>query len=152
MSVLINPNTMTTDDDYDQLAAYFEVIHLKFNTMRNFRNYDVWSDGVDFSIDVYKMTEGFPKKETYALSDQMQRAAVSIPSNVAEGCSRRSENEFAHYLEISLGSAYEVETQMEIAVRLGYVSKPLFEKSIETVQSIEKRLTSLINNVRPANY
>ncbi|MBR0178420.1 MAG: four helix bundle protein [Bacteroidales bacterium] len=120
--------------------------------MRNFRNYDVWSDGVDFSIDVYKITEQFPKKETYALSDQLQRAAVSIPSNVAEGCSRRSANEFAHFLEISLGSAYEVETQMEIAVRLGYVTKEQFLKSINDVQSIEKRLTSLINNVRPVNY
>jgi four helix bundle protein len=52
--------------------------------MRNFKNYDVWTDGVDFCVVVYKMTEQFPKKETYALSDQMQRAAVSIPSNVAE--------------------------------------------------------------------
>lgn len=120
--------------------------------MRNFRNYDVWSDGVDFSIEIYSLTENFPKKETYALSDQLQRASVSIPSNVAEGCSRRSENEFAHYLEISLGSAYEVETQLEIAVRLKYISKEQYDAANKAVQSIEKRLTSLINNIRPANY
>lgn len=120
--------------------------------MRNFRNYDVWSDGVDFSIEIYNLTENFPKKETYALSDQLQRASVSIPSNVAEGCSRRSANEFAHFLEISLGSAYEVETQLEIAVRLKYITKEQYDKANMAVQSIEKRLTSLINNIHPANY
>ena len=119
--------------------------------MRNFRNYDVWTDGVDFCVQVYKMTEQFPKKETYALSDQLQRAAVSIPSNVAEGCSRRSEKEFGRFLEISLGSAYEVETQMEIAARLGYVTRDQYDKSIESVQSIEKRLSSVINNIKPTN-
>ena len=117
--------------------------------MRNFRNYDVWVDGVDFSIDIYKMTENFPKKETYALSDQMQRAAVSIPSNIAEGCSRRSSKEFAHFLEVSLGSSYEIETQLEIAVRLGYVKESDFKKAIEDVQSIEKRVTGLIQTIRP---
>ena len=120
--------------------------------MRNFRKYDVWSDGVDFSIEVYKMTERFPKRETYALSDQMQRAAVSIPSNVAEGCSRRSEKEFGHFLEISLGSAYEIETQMEIAVRLGYITNEQFKESSESVQSIEKRLSSMINSIQPTSF
>ena len=117
--------------------------------MRNFRNYDVWTAGVDFSAHVYELTEKFPKKELYALCDQLQRASVSIPSNIAEGCSRRSQNEFAHYLEISLGSSYEVETQMEIALKLKYVTMEQYNSIIEEVQSIEKRLTSLINTVRP---
>ncbi len=117
--------------------------------MRNFRNYDVWNAGVDFSVHVYELTEKFPRKELYALCDQLQRASVSIPSNIAEGCSRRSQNEFAHFLEISLGSSYEVETQMEIARRLKYVKEEQFEDIITEVQSIEKRLTSLINTVRP---
>ena len=117
--------------------------------MRNFRNYDVWSDGVDFSVDIYKITENFPKKETYALCDQMQRAAVSIPSNIAEGCSRKSVNEFAHFLEFSLGSSYEVETQLEIAVRLGYVTKDDFDKALEKVKKKKKRVTGLIQTIRP---
>ena len=117
--------------------------------MRNFRNYDVWSDGFEFSVDIYKITENFPKKETYAICDQMQRAAVSIPSNIAEGCPRKSVNEFAHFLEFSLGSSYEVETQLEIAARLGYVRKDDFDKAIEKVQSIEKRVTGLIQTIRP---
>ena len=119
--------------------------------MRDFRNYDIWVDGVDFSVAIYEMTIEFPKKETYALCDQMQRASVSIPSNIAEGCSRRSSAEFAHYLEISLGSCYEIETQLEIAVRIKYISETQYSQSIEKVQSIEKRLTSLINTIRPAN-
>ena len=119
--------------------------------MRNFRNYDVWNAGVDFSVHVYELTEQFPRKELYALCDQLQRASVSIPSNIAEGCSRRSQNEFARYLEISLGSSYEVETQMEIAVRLGYITQEQFKKSLNSVQSIEKRLSSVINNIKPTN-
>lgn len=116
--------------------------------MRNFRNYGVWKDGVEFSAHVYDLTEQFPKKEMYALCDQLQRASVSIPSNVAEGCSRRSQNEFAHYLDISLGSSYEIETQMEIAHILKYVSDKQYDDIIEKVQSIEKKLTNLINTIR----
>lgn len=116
--------------------------------MKNFRNYEVWKDGVAFSAQVYQLTEQFPKKEMHALCDQLQRASVSIPSNVAEGCSRRSQNEFAHYLEISLGSSYEIETQMEIAHILKYVTDEQYDDIIEKVQSIEKKLTNLINTIR----
>ena len=116
--------------------------------MRNFRNYEVWKDGVEFSAQVYQLTEQFPKKEMYALCDQLQRASVSIPSNVAEGCSRKSQNEFAHFLEISLGSSYEIETQMEIAHILKYVTDNQYENTLEKVQSIEKKLTNLINTIR----
>ena len=116
--------------------------------MKNFRNYEVWKDGVAFSAQVYQLTEQFPKKEMYALCDQLQRASVSIPSNVAEECSRRSQNEFAHYLEISLGSSYEIETQMEIAHILKYVTDEQYDDIIEKVQSIEKKLTNLINTIR----
>ena len=116
--------------------------------MRNFRNYEVWKDGVEFSALVYQLTEQFPKKEMYALCDQLQRASVSIPSNVAEGCSRRSQAEFAHFLEVSLGSSYEIETQMEIAHILKYVSDKQYNNTIEKVQSIEKKLTNLINTIR----
>ena len=97
--------------------------------MRDFRNYDVWVDAVDYSVFVYEMTNEFPKKETYALCDQLQRASVSVPSNIAEGCSRRSANEFAHYLEISLGSCYEVDqiTWEKVGMRIRH----LYEKTIQ---------------------
>ena len=116
--------------------------------MRNFRNYDVWIDGVDFSVDIYKITENFPKKETYALCDQMQRAAVSIPSNIAEGCSRKSVNEFAHFLEFSLGSSYEVETQLLISKNIGYINLNIYEQLHDEIISIEKQLAGFISAVR----
>ena len=65
--------------------------------MRNFRNYDIWKNGMDIADMIYSLTDSFPKYETYSLSDQLRRAAVSIPSNIAEGSSRTSEAEFSHF-------------------------------------------------------
>ena len=91
--------------------------------MRNFRNYDIWKNGLDIADRVYSLTDGFPKYETYGLADQLRRASVSIASNIAEGSSRISEIEFARYLEYSIGSCFEVETQLEIAKRREYISE-----------------------------
>ena len=78
----------------------------------------------------------------------MRRAAISIPSNIAEGSSRASENDFARFLEISLGSAYETETQLEILYSMNYISENTYVKLISNIQSIEKRLSSLIIKIR----
>ena len=116
--------------------------------MRDFRKYEVWQDGVSLSSDIYRLTESFPKQEAYALANQLQRAVVSIPSNIAEGSSRESEADFARFLEIALGSAYEVETQISIAHNLSYINQVQFDEILVKVQSIEKRLTSFINMLR----
>ena len=116
--------------------------------MRNFREYANWQKAIDFCVDVYKMTESFPKKETYALSDQLQRAAVSIPSNIAEGSSRKSQLEFAHFLEISLGSSFEVETQLLIAQKIGYISEEKYEEMFSKVDEIEKITNAIITKIR----
>lgn len=116
--------------------------------MRNFREYKVWKDAIDLSIEVYRLTENFPKHEVYALANQLQRAIVSIPSNIAEGSAKQSELDFAHFLEFALGSAYEAETQLQIAVKLGYVQQNEHDSVIMKLQSIEKRLSSLINKLR----
>lgn len=116
--------------------------------MRDFRKYEIWQDGVSLSTDIYRLTESFPKQETYALANQLQRAVVSIPSNIAEGSSRESEADFARFLEIALGSAYEVETQISIAYNLSYINQVRFDEILVEVQSIEKRLTSFINMLR----
>ena len=113
--------------------------------MRDFRKYDVWQDGINLSTEIYNLTGTFPKHETYALTNQLQRAVVSIPSNIAEGASRESEVDFARFLEIALGSTYEVETQIHIAHNLSYINKEQSDYFIQKLQSIEKRLTSLIN-------
>jgi four helix bundle protein len=89
--------------------------------MRNFREFDIWKSAVKLAKDAYSITGVFPSSEKYGLASQIQRAAVSIASNIAEGSSRHSEIDFARSLEISLGSSFELETQMIIAKELGFV-------------------------------
>lgn len=88
---------------------------------RNFRNYKVWQDAVGFATKVYKVTAEMPWFEKKGLCDQLQRAVVSISSNIAEGAAKPSDIEFAHFLDMSLGSAFEVETQLLIAKNVGYI-------------------------------
>ena len=111
--------------------------------MRNFKNYDVWTDGVDFCVEVYKMTEQFPKKETYALSDQLRRAVVSVPSNIAEGSGRFSNKEKIHFVEIAYGSLAETLCQLDIAHDLGYISDQVFTEEKERIDIIGKQLSGL---------
>lgn len=84
-------------------------------TIRNFRDLDVWKTGKDIVIDVYRTTKQFPRDEEYGLRAQMRRAAVSIPSNVAEGFNRIHNKQFRQYLYIALGSCAELETQIEVS-------------------------------------
>ena len=97
----------------------------------------------------YKVTGVFPKSEIYALSAQLNRAGVSIASNIAEGASRDSEKDFAHFLEMSLGSSFEVETQLLIAKSLGYDKGGIINELLEKIQRIEKQLNQLIRKIRP---
>lgn len=82
---------------------------------------EAWKQSIEFVVMIYKLTETFPKNETYGLASQLQRAAVSIPSNIAEGCARSSTKETARFLDIAIGSIAEVETQLIIAQKLGYI-------------------------------
>lgn len=116
--------------------------------MRNFRNYDFWQDAKRLAKEVYILTINFPQKEQYALCDQLSRAVVSIPSNIAEGAGRESEADFAHFLDIAIGSSYEVETQIDIAFDLGYITKEQHQGIIDQLQSIERRITAFSNRLR----
>ncbi len=93
---------------------------------------------------VYRMTRAFPKEERYGLSSQLQRAAVSIPSNIAEGNARNSMKEYQNFLSIAQGSIAEVDTQTLIAVRLGYVT----EKQIETIMSLLDELSRMVRAIK----
>lgn len=115
--------------------------------MRNFRKYDIWRDSVVFVDKIYKLVEDFPVKENYGLTSQLTRAAISLPSNIAEGASRESEKDFARFLEISLGSAFELETQLMIAGNRNYVEKKLTEELIIEIISIQKRISALRKKV-----
>jgi four helix bundle protein len=88
--------------------------------VKSFRDLDVWRLGLDLAEATYQCTSSFPKSELFGLTAQMRRAAVSIPSNIAEGRARSSTKEFLQFLSIALGSLAELETQFELAVRLGY--------------------------------
>ena len=116
--------------------------------MRNFRNYNIWKDTVSFTTEIYKIVQDFPSYERYGLGDQLRRASVSISSNIAEGSARESERELIHFLSISLGSAFEVETQLQIAYNLEYINYQTLESLLEKVHLIEKQINELINVIR----
>ena len=115
---------------------------------RNFREYPVWQESVDFSTLIYKLTSDMPWFEKKGLCDQLQRAVVSIASNIAEGSSRPSDNDFAHFLDIALGSAYEVETQLIITRNIGYIDENTYQSLITLLSSIERQLNGLIKSIR----
>lgn len=89
--------------------------------MKDYKELEVWKKGILLVLEIYEAAKAFPKEEIYALTDQIKRAAVSIPSNIAEGASRNTKKEFIQFLYIALASASELETQMIIAEKLGYI-------------------------------
>ncbi len=115
--------------------------------IRTYRDLDIWKKGIGIVKDVYKMTEAFPKKETYGLSTQMRRAAVSIPSNVAEGFRRYYNKEYKQFLYIALGSCAELETQLTISRELKYITETLEENSLEDIDHICRMISNLIKRL-----
>ena len=115
---------------------------------RNFREYKVWQDAVDFATLVYEVTSQLPWFEKKGLCDQLQRAVVSISSNIAEGAGRPSDSDFAHYLDMALGSTYEVETQLIISNKIGYIDENKFGELYAGIQTIERQLLALIRSIR----
>lgn len=97
--------------------------------------------------DVYRLVDGFPSKEKFSLSSQITRSAVSVPSNIAEGASRISEKDFARFLEISLGSCFELETQLRIANKRKYITSTEFEILLNNLISLQKRIFALRKKV-----
>ena len=125
---------------------------------RNFREYKVWQEAVDFATFVYEVTGKMPWFEKKGLCDQLQRASVSISSNIAEGAARSSDVDFAHFLGFALGSAFEVETQLTIANNVGYIrsvndnlndkGEVTYEELLTRLQRIERQLNGLILSIR----
>ncbi len=104
---------------------------------------DVWKQAADFVVDIYRITRQFPFEERYGLASQMQRVAVSIPSNIAEGHGRKLTAVFLNHLSVAYGSLMEVETQLRIAHRLDYVDEDSVGRLLETADHIGRRLTRL---------
>ncbi len=118
------------------------------SSARNFRNYKVWQDAVEYATLVYEITSKMPWFEKKGICDQLQRAAVSISSNIAEGAAKPSELEFAHFLDHALGSAFEVETQLLISKNIKYITLELYQDLILKLKDIETQLHGLINTLR----
>ncbi|MGO4920375.1 four helix bundle protein [Maribacter spongiicola] len=116
--------------------------------MRDFKKLEIWKNGITIVKHAYSLVQKLPSEEKFGLKSQLSRAAVSVPSNIAEGCSRNSEVEFKRFLEIALGSLFEVETQLIISEELKFLdSKEL--KSIYELISIEsKMINSLISKIK----
>lgn len=115
---------------------------------RNFRDYSVWKEAVDLATHIYQITSEMPWFEKKGLCDQMQRSAVSISSNIAEGAGRVSDGEFSHFLSIALGSAFETETQLLISKNVGYISEEQYGDILKKLTSVEKQLNGLILTIR----
>lgn len=109
----------------------------------SFKDLRVWQMSINLVEETYGHTNQYPKEEIYGLSAQMRRAAVSVSSNIAEGFKRRSSKEFRHFLNISLGSLAEIETQIIISARLGYIRKQAEGMLLEKTDHIGRMITNL---------
>ena len=113
--------------------------------MNNFRELRVWQAAMELVESVYQLTSSFPVREMYGLTSQLRRAAVSIPSNIAEGNTRESTREYLHHLSIAQASLAEVQTQIEIAGRLGYATIEAVDELLQKCVSLSKQLFALRN-------
>lgn len=116
--------------------------------MNQYKNLKVWQKSLDLVLQIYKITEQFPEKEKFALVTQMNRCAVSIVSNIAEGAGRNSEKEFNQFLGISLGSTCELETQLIVSNKLNYISEVKLEDALSLIEEIQKMCYSLQKNIK----
>ena len=113
--------------------------------MRNFRELEIWNLSRGLVKEVYVLMKDMPVEEKFGLTSQIKRSAVSIPSNIAEGCAKKSNKDFSRFLEISLGSCYELETQLILCLDIELISENAIEEKIILIQTIKKKITSFIN-------
>ena len=115
-------------------------------TIKSHKDLDVWQKAMAFVVNIYQLTSEFPQAEKYGLASQIQRAAVSVPSNIAEGAARKGSKEFVQFLYVALGSLAEVETQVEIAHKLGYAKN--IDDLDNDLTNIRRMLLGLINYLK----
>ena len=117
--------------------------------MHNFRELKIWQESMELAKDIYKITKLFPDSEKFGLVSQMNRSAVSIPSNISEGSARASKKEFVHFLNIALGSCFELETQLTLAQSFDYLDVENFNNVEQRIINIQKMISGFrksINN------
>jgi len=116
---------------------------------QTYRDLVVWQKAMQFVTDIYRVTKEFPREEQYGLVSQVRRAAVSIPSNIAEGQARYSKKEFRHFLSHARGSLVEVETQLLIAANLGYLASACALTLARQTDELGRLINGLANSIRP---
>jgi four helix bundle protein len=116
--------------------------------MRDFRQLRVWEEAHLLTLNIYQATKNFPKEELFALTNQMRRASASIPTNIAEGCGRETSKDYAHFLQIALGSSFELDYQIFLAKDLKYIDEKIFLELNDKVDKIKRQLAILIKKVR----
>jgi four helix bundle protein len=116
----------------------------------SFRNLAVWQRSMTLVEEIYKLTRRFPREEQFGLTAQLRRASVSIPSNIGEGKRRKKQRVFLHHLDIALGSQGEVEVQLEIALRVGFMPQSEYDRTRAVVEEIGRMLNGLISSMQPA--
>jgi four helix bundle protein len=119
--------------------------------IHNFKELQVWQKSIDLAVFAYELTAKFPKEEKFGLVSQIQRSAVSVPLNIAEGCGRVSSKELQHFLSVSMGSSFEMETQMILANRFGYISEQELTVFSNSSTPIQKMLFGFYNKLDKEN-
>jgi len=115
--------------------------------MRNFKELKIWQKGFEIAVDTYKLINTFPQSEKYSLTQQAAKAAISIPSNIAEGSSRRSEKDYNRFIEISLGSSFELETQLLIAKAVNFGDVEKINNTLAKIVEQQKMLIAFANKL-----
>lgn len=116
--------------------------------MKDFRDLQIWSRSHGLTLDIYRITQSFPNTEVYGLTSQMRRSASSIPTNIAEGCGRNTDKDFARFLDTAMGSASELEYQLILACDLKYIAQELFETTLAELTEIKRMLNAFIQKLR----
>jgi four helix bundle protein len=115
--------------------------------IKSFRDLRVWQAGIDLVTEVYRLTSSFPQEELYGLTSQLRRAAVSVPSNIAEGHARESSKEYLNHLSIAQGSLAELQTQLEIALRLDFIEEYAAHPVLELATALSRQIYALRNAI-----
>jgi four helix bundle protein len=116
--------------------------------MSNFKKLLIWQKSMSLITKIYISTNNFPKEEAFGLTSQIRRSSISIPSNIAEGFGRESNKDFLRFLNISIGSLFEMQTQLEIAKNISYLNEDEFNNLYEDSREVERMLVSFINKLK----
>ncbi|SHM16792.1 four helix bundle protein [Flavobacterium saccharophilum] len=116
--------------------------------MKTFRDLLIWQKSMSLVTEIYQLTNSFPKEEIYGLSSQIRRSAISIPSNIAEGYGRDGNSDYLRFLNISISSLFEIQTQLEISYNLKYINQIQFNKTNGESREIERMLSAFIRKIK----